>query len=417
MDANVIRDLVEQNKKLMARIIEMQEKKKKPNTPAADEAEAEQAEPKPRRTTHPRVKPGKPQLRRSPRNHSPAPTPSPAKPGAAMRRRLSYTSAGTPEKRNTPTKDRQLVRATLGVALKMELDHLMLGQHFRDKERYFKVDEFRHHAMPIVNALHDDEAVDTSMYTKSQLFRLAVDIAKKRDFYVPKKKPKLNPTKKRKLRAAKAKRQALAAARAAACVAAAKQKTRATADTVAAKTAGGSDDAVAVAGSDDDATEVEQSSPATDATEDSDDVLALIQLNSKNQKNREEIKEALVKKKAAAAARKAADAAKAAAAKKKAEQEVTANYVKAKGAAAAAASKMKASSTKKLSAAKKQAAVDDCLLQVGQRVSGRWDNDDGTPGWYDGKIVSIDYEQRTAHILYDDDDIDDSVPWNNVRIL
>ena len=117
------------------------------------------------------------------------------------------------------------------------------------------------------------------------------------------------------------------------------------------------------------------------------------------------------------AARKAANAAKAAAAKKKAEQEVTANYAKAKGAAAAAASKMKASSTKKLSAAKKQAAVDDCLLQVGQRVSGRWDNDDGTPGWYDGKIVSIDYEQRTAHIRYDDDDIDDSVPWNDVRIL
>ena len=75
MDTNVIRDLVEQNKKLMTHMIEMQEKKK-PNTPAGDEAEAEQAEPKPRRTTHPRVKPVKPQLRRSPRNHSPAPTPS-----------------------------------------------------------------------------------------------------------------------------------------------------------------------------------------------------------------------------------------------------------------------------------------------------------------------------------------------------
>ena len=91
------------------------------------------------------------------------------------------------------------MRHTLGVALKMELDDLFLGQHFRDKDRNFKVDEFRHHAMSIVNALHADEAVYTAMYTKPQLFRLAIDIAKKRDFYVPKKNPKLNPTKKRKL--------------------------------------------------------------------------------------------------------------------------------------------------------------------------------------------------------------------------
>ena len=117
------------------------------------------------------------------------------------------------------------------------------------------------------------------------------------------------------------------------------------------------------------------------------------------------MKEDLAKKKAAVAA------------KKKAEQEVVDRYDKAKGAAAAAASKLISESKKKTSAAKKQAAVDDCLLRVGQNVSGRWDNDDGTPAWYEGTIVSIDYEQRTAHIKYRDDDIDDSVPWKNIRIL
>ena len=43
--------------------------------------------------------------------------------------------------------------------------------------------------MPIVNALHADEAVYTAMYTKPQLFKLAIDIVKKRDFTFPKKNP------------------------------------------------------------------------------------------------------------------------------------------------------------------------------------------------------------------------------------
>ena len=55
---------------------------------------------------------------------------------------------------------------------------------------------------------------------------------------------------------------------------------------------------------------------------------------------------------------------------------------------------MKSEARKKLSAAKKQSAIDNCLLKVGQKVVGRWDNDDGTTGWYDGTIVSINYERK-----------------------
>ena len=80
----------------------------------------------------------------------------------------------------------------------------------------------------------------------------------------------------------------------------------------------------------------------------------------------------------------------------------------------AAASKLKSESIKKPSAAKRQTVVDDYLLKFGQRVTDRWDNDDGTEAWYDDTIVSIDYEQRTTCVHYDDDDIDYSVPWNNV---
>ena len=70
----------------------------------------------------------------------------------------------------------------------MELDEMLLAQHFRGSNRYFKIDEFHHHAFPIVEALHNDDSIDTGMYTKAQLFKLAVDIEKKRYFYVPKKK-------------------------------------------------------------------------------------------------------------------------------------------------------------------------------------------------------------------------------------
>ena len=51
------------------------------------------------------------------------------------------------------------------------------------------------------------------------------------------------------------------------------------------------------------------------------------------------------------------------------------------------------------------------------RVAAKWRNDDDTYSWYDGRIISIDYEQGTTHIQFDDDDIDDTVPWKNVRIL
>ena len=51
-------------------------------------------------------------------------------------------------------------------------------------------------------------------------------------------------------------------------------------------------------------------------------------------------------------------------------------------------------------------------------VCGFWPDDEGEGGeWYEGIVQSIDYENRTVHILYKDGDIDDSVPWDLARIL
>ena len=52
------------------------------------------------------------------------------------------------------------------------------------------------------------------------------------------------------------------------------------------------------------------------------------------------------------------------------------------------------------------------------RVQVRWDDDEkGEPAYYDGNVVSIDYQTKTVHIKYDDDDEDDAVSWDNTRIL
>ena len=93
-------------------------------------------------------------------------------------------------------------------------------------------------------------------------------------------------------------------------------------------------------------------------------------------------------------------------------------------AAAVAASKAKsAAMKKKQSVNKKEAAVQDCQLKVGIQVTAKWVDDDAdaadaddTDCYYDGGVVSINYDNRTAHIKFDDGDCDDAVPWDHIRI-
>ena len=95
----------------------------------------------------------------------------------------------------------------LGHAIKLNMDELLQSQHFRDADRVFKLDVFEDKVTPIIDMVSGDNDVDTSMLSRHQMFRLAVDIAKKRERYTPRKA--LNPTKKRRLRAAKEKKKLL----------------------------------------------------------------------------------------------------------------------------------------------------------------------------------------------------------------
>ena len=431
--------LVSMNKMLMAQMAAMQ---KRMDAMAKTEAAAAPA----RRNTHPRTKPpaARPptqtpdaaaaSVRRSPRNHN-SPAPSPRTPASEMRmrRRLSYSSAGSTstkkKKRNTPTPAKQLVRKTLGDAIKLNCDDLLLSQHFRDKERKFKREEYKFHIKPLVDSLIADSELDTSMYSRLELFDIAVDIGKKRDAYQP--KNKLSPTKKRRLRQKALKKKAAAAAASSSSSSAA---VVATASPASSATASPASSAVTENSSDDDDVPVESQRDCSDATKSEGSSLReFLELDEAEQENRKKTKEdiagrkaaaakkkevAVKKKKEAAAAKKNNTAAAAAvkknniAAAKTARAQLHEDYIQKMGAAAVAHSRSKSAAKKKLTAKQKQAVIDDCCLQVGMRVQGKWDDD-----YYDGVVVSIDYQNRTVHIKYDDGDTDDAVPWDDTRIL
>ena len=108
--------------------------------------------------------------------------------------------------------------------------------------RMFNVEEYEDDVRVIINFIMDDASCDTSMMTYHSMWVMALDIAKKREDYAPKKR-----SKKAKLKSfdiATVAATAAAAAAAAATATAAVDATATTATTAAAATAaGGADDA------------------------------------------------------------------------------------------------------------------------------------------------------------------------------
>ena len=308
------------------------------------------------------------------------------------------------------------------------MDGLLLSQFFRDERRFFKLDEFEEHVVPIMEMLEDDEEIDTSFISREQLFRIAVDVAKKRERYTPRKN-KLNLTKKRRLRKAKEKKRKLAASAAAGsdsrtASSGADDDADAGADAEAAHagaeakkpklaaSAAGVDAGTASSGADDDAdagADAEAAHAGADADSDGE-LRDLIALDGAAQKDRAVMKEEMVKEKAAEKARAFDD------------------YKKKMAAAAVAASKIKSASAKKGKSVKKKTAGDKKKtaggkkktkkttdkLRIGLKVQGWWPGEDGA--YYNGVIQAIDYEAQTVHIVYEDGDFDDAVPWAKTYI-
>ena len=417
----LVRDLVKQNKALMAMVRSLQT--------ASANSNVEIAEPQPRRSRT------KPPPRRSPRNHSPAaaaaaPAASPRTPaGAALRKRLSYSSTGSSakkmrgssvKKKRTPaTPQKAFVRKALGDAIKDNMDALLLDQHFRDSQRYFKLDEFEDRVNPIIDMVISDDEIDSSMLTRDELFRMAVDIAKKRERYVPR-KSKLNLTKKRRLRMQKVKKRKQIrehAAAAAAAVPAADESSTASSDY-------------------DDATNAAESAHGAGTESegggsDGEELRALLELDDEAQNKRNDTKEKIVKKKAkkkaqqaafddykkkmaAASVAKKTSVSKAVSAAKKTPASKTASAAKKTPASKAASVAKKTPASKK----KQTVASQKPALRIGLKVQGWWPTDDGNSGaYYNGVVQAIDYESQTCHILYEDGDLDTEVPWTKTYIL
>ena len=136
-------------------------------------------------------------------------------------------------------------------------------------------------------------------------------------------------------------------------------------------------------------------------------------------KKKKEVLAAKEKKKKEAAARKEKKKQEAAAKKKAKKQKKQGkatpknspalnNYITAMGEAAVDASRA-------VSVEERNKA--DCLFKIGQNVSGYWPDGEDGGGWFNGTVVSLDYVHRTVHILYEDGDDDDEVPWHKARIL
>ena len=361
--------------------------------------------------------------------------------GEPLRRRLS-AELSTPKRKPKPEIIRD-VRKTVGEILFLNMDDKITSGYYLNSKRFFKLRLFEDDTRAMVDYLHSSAEINTGKLTKLDIFKLAVQVAKKRERYTPapKKAGKHEHAKKKSPYAGKnhqIKLNARAVYNAIVASTNLRRLSHVSPAVVSASAAAASRSAATALAS---AAAAADPAAVTDAEvnrmfESSGDekVAELEKYNHACQEKRTLAKKELAKAKAAevelakAKAAKKAKAAEAKAAKK-------AKAAEAKAAKQAKAAKAKAAA-KKAKAAKKQAAKQDtlisrnkadCLFTIGGAVCGFWtnndSNDDGDAndaedgGWYEGVVVSINYAKRTIHIKYDDQDEDFDLSWDLARIL
>ena len=314
----------------------------------------------------------------------------------------------------------------------LNMDDKITSGYYLNSKRFFKLRLFEDDTRAMVDYLHSSAEINTGKLTKLDIFKLAVQVAKKRERYTPapKKAGKHEHAKKKSPYAGKnhqIKLNARAVYNAIVASTNLRRLSHVSPAVVSASAAAASRSAATALAS---AAAAADPAAVTDAEvnrmfESSGDekVAELEKYNHACQEKRTLAKKELAKAKAAEV-----ELAKAKAAKK-------AKAAEAKAAKQAKAAKAKAAA-KKAKAAKKQAAKQDtlisrnkadCLFTIGGAVCGFWTNDDSNDdgdandaedgGWYEGVVVSINYAKRTIHIKYDDQDEDFDLSWDLARIL
>ena len=276
-----------------------------------------------------------------------------------IKRKLSWSSPRTRTPKQRPV---QRIRKILGAVIKLHLDKNIRSGIYRDPDtRKFMLDAFEDDVRSLIDKIIDSEDCDTEMVTRQQLFRIAVDIAKKRERYVPRGKKKKSPAK--------------------------KQETvdlTLSVSKVAAKLVA----AAAVVKKD-----PEEASPSKKNSDDeppnskdsADLHNELLKYDQQAQKMRTDLKDKLDdgKKKSTTAKKKKTT------------------------------TKKKKPSTNKRSVTNERGEV----LRVGMKVQGKWKGKENYGEWFDGVVLSVDSKKNTIHIKYEDGDEDVALSWHDVSII
>ena len=241
----------------------------------------------------------------------------------------------------------------------------------------------------IINCIMDDKTCDTSMVTYHDMWRMALDIAKKREGYAPHKKQK-------KSKKAKLKTFNIAAVAATAAAAA----------------------TTAINLADDPEGEEDARADEADADEADADDGELVEIDRKAQEMRSNLKNQLSKKKEGDVKRKKQpDKKKKHTAKKKKRTPKKTEEETEDGEEHTPPKKKR--TTKKTDEETEDG--EDDVLTVGMRVMGKWyaehDHDEGHGDWFYGTVASVDKKNKTIHIKYDDGDEDPKLSWNDVSIV
>ena len=48
---------------------------------------------------------------------------------------------------------------------------------------------------------------------------------------------------------------------------------------------------------------------------------------------------------------------------------------------------------------------------------GSWKGPESKGDWFEGVVKSIDDDNETAHVVYDDGDYDENLKWSDIRLL
>ena len=95
--------------------------------------------------------------------------------GEDLERRLSDGVA----RRQAKSEQLRFLRKTLGSVIKLNMDEQILNGYFRQGSRFNK-EKFEDHVRPIITSIMQGSEVDTDGLSAHVIFKLAVDIAKKR---------------------------------------------------------------------------------------------------------------------------------------------------------------------------------------------------------------------------------------------